>query len=316
MNKPFDFFKTYKNTVLWTGGLIAAYYFIFLVLFGFNLFSLTDWSYLASAHLRGFGGLVFGVLILSALPLVVATTVVTMRKPLFTLSGFKKKKKAPATDNKKEAALVQPEPEKPLPTNLPPELKTAFLRARQIVRENPALALEIKNADQHVSEQIPSAPVISDTLVSGLPLPNDFDFLTSDDTIDTDMPVIPVFKEIDFEKSGNQVEPDVTSVSSKLIDYLEKKNYTVTKDGDVIVANGMVIVTHADSDFWIADTEDWFAAGKQKKSPIMDVIGIADRQNLSPVLYLAEQNIMDLDKHIAEWESQGVKVITKPSDID
>lgn len=77
----------------------------------------------------------------------------------------------------------------------------------------------------------------------------------------------------------------------------------------------MAIALHDDSDFWIADDDNWFAAGKQKSSPIAEAIAIAQHHNISPAIYLAEKNIMDLDAKTAEWEKNGVRVVKKLSDI-
>jgi hypothetical protein len=106
-----------------------------------------------------------------------------------------------------------------------------------------------------------------------------------------------------------------TAEKTPLIEHLENNNYDYIADGDIIVANGLAIATHADSDFWIADNDDWFAAGKQKPSPISAAVAAAAKHNATPAIYLAAKNIMDIDGRIADWESQGVTVLADLSGI-
>ena len=49
-------------------------------------------------------------------------------------------------------------------------------------------------------------------------------------------------------------------------------------------------------DFWIADEIDWFAPGKQKPSPIVELFTAARDNGVRPILYLAAKNVMDLEK--------------------
>ena len=124
-----------------------------------------------------------------------------------------------------------------------------------------------------------------------------------------------MFKEISF---GNETknEKRETKDESKLIKYLNDKNAEYTTDGDIIIVSRLssfdspvAIATHDDPDFWIADGDNWFAAGKQKDSPIDKLRAAAKAANAMPTLYLATTNIMDIDNKITEWESLGVRVI-------
>ena len=85
---------------------------------------------------------------------------------------------------------------------------------------------------------------------------------------------------------------------------------------DFIATKKFVIYEHNDEDFWIMDGDSWFAAGKQKDSPIQELIGLAKQNELTPVLYLASQNIMDLDNTISNFESMGIRVVKDLSELD
>ena len=163
---------------------------------------------------------------------------------------------------------------------------------------------------------------------SNFPLPTDFDF---------DAPVeksAPVFKSLSFgpaEKSEDAVTESPTEPGS--IGYkntksvLKDKGFDISTDGDIIIATAkdkkFAIAVHDDSDFWIADESsqnddepiDWFATGKQKPSPAHAARAAAAKHNAKPVLYLAKDNIMDLENIREKWESGGVLVVTDPNDI-
>ena len=61
--------------------------------------------------------------------------------------------------------------------------------------------------------------------------------------------------------------------------------------------------------------DSWFATGKQKDSPIPELISLAKQNELTPVLYLASQNIMNIDATTANFESMGVHVIKDLDEI-
>jgi hypothetical protein len=91
---------------------------------------------------------------------------------------------------------------------------------------------------------------------------------------------------------------------------LDKTNTEYSIVEDIIVTKTHAIVTHNDSDFWVVDNENWFANGKTKPSPILAVKSVAEQHNVKPVLYLAEQNIMDIETLIPQWESDDITIIT------
>ena len=87
MKKILDFFNTNKYCIIWTLCYFFIVWAIMLWMFNFDIFSSTQWHILAHAKLRGFPGFVFGIMILAALPLYVATTILIYRnkKPLITI---------------------------------------------------------------------------------------------------------------------------------------------------------------------------------------------------------------------------------------
>ena len=84
-DKILNFFKNYKYVTIWTLCYIFVMWFILLFMFNFNMFVWQNWIKLFHAHLKGFPGFVFGILILAAIPMYIATTSIIIRtkKPLF-----------------------------------------------------------------------------------------------------------------------------------------------------------------------------------------------------------------------------------------
>lgn len=85
-------------------------------------------------------------------------------------------------------------------------------------------------------------------------------------------------------------------------------------DNGLIFATDMAIAIHDDTDFWIADADNWFATGKQKPSPIAALLRTADTGR-RPVLYLGAQNIMNIDELRENWQADGICVITSPDQL-
>ena len=77
-----------------------------------------------------------------------------------------------------------------------------------------------------------------------------------------------------------------------------------------------MIYEHSDEDFWIMDGESWFAAGKQIDSPIPELKNLAKQNGLTPVLYLASQNIMDFENIVKQFSDDGIRVITKLEELN
>lgn len=281
MKKFIEFLHTHRHALIWTVCYVAITFLILLLLFGFNMFSGDDWVRLASARLRGFPGFVFGIMILAAVPLYIATTTVIVRtkKPLFTF-GTTQDAKDESSDT--PAVVADAADNTPLPQNIPTELHGAFRRARRNIG---VCAESVFNRDITA----PDIPQTSNLKLqtsgeSGtLPLPDDFDFSVPETS------AAPMFKEINFDSPGTNTGTDT--------------------DNDIIIKDGFAIATHDDADFWIADDTDWFASGKQKESPIKRAIAAAEKENLKPAICLKEKNIMDIDDKIKQWESSGITVL-------
>ena len=146
MKKIFDFIKSNMIVVKWTAWYFFILWLILKYLFNFNMFSYHYWWKFFHATLHGFAGLTFGLLIYTAIPIYIATTIITYRKqeyimkiPIFSkldalISKIFPKQKietAPAeTENESE-----PEPEMEqtdeFPSDMPPELRIPFMRAKQ-----------------------------------------------------------------------------------------------------------------------------------------------------------------------------------------
>jgi len=319
MNKIKKIFKDNKYALIWTAGYIAVTWLVLISVFGFNIFSTHHWSFLLHARIRGFAGFAFGIMMLAAVPLYAATTylIIRTKKPIIALSAKKEEAKQP----EKQPAPPPAAPAAPLPAGLPTELKGAFIRARQNVSSRIVSDFEMKDI---AAEKQPVAAAGTAAPAGGLPLPDDFGAAAASNA--------PMFREISFGPSNDDSPAAVSPAAEKSILelHLENAGYDFSSDGDIIIASlgtpgaaRLAIATHDDSDFWIADdpTPDgaeagnWFAAGKQKTSPVAAALAAGEAHNAAPVLYLAQANIMDLDNKISEWESRGVRVIKQISDL-
>ena len=98
-------------------------------------------------------------------------------------------------------------------------------------------------------------------------------------------------------------------------EYLTQHGQKFTIENGIVITDTDAIITHADPDFWIADNETWFAAGRQKPSPADAVLSLSAARGVRPVLYLAQTNILDLDARRAQWRQDGITVITSPTEL-
>jgi len=299
-------------------------------LFDFDMFSATEWVKLAGSHLHGFGGFVFGILILAAIPLYIATTTIIIRtkKPLVTVKipGFIKRAFAPppppppapaATDIPARDATTAPT-EQPLPENMPSELREVFIRARRgtsIRATKTAFDMSHFAAPNDMSAQPDTYNNIHNT-DDEFPLPADFDF--SDDPAPALVPAsnIPTFSEISFDAPEPAAIPEQQSTPAPVMTDTPKQTSDDKTDGEFVISGDKLIASHTDTDFWIADDTDWFASGKQRPSPVAAVKARAAELGLKPVLYLEATNILDLNERIAAWESDGIRVVTDLKDLD
>lgn len=333
MKKITDFIASRRAVIIWTVLYIAAMWCIFYVMFNFDIFSLRQWAHLYRAELRGLAGFTFGVMILAALPLYVATAVITARNNalMFTIPvpGVIKRIITAMTPTPIEpaptAAPAAPTPDtnKPdaapaLPAGLPTELRGAFLRARSGIGREQFSSFNMRNIDAPSGD---SAPESTNTTAPGdLPLPTDFDLGDGDAPIADDMSnmAAPVFTEINFDDdddTDNDTEPSPID-DNPVLEYLDEKNIPVVAiDNDIIITDKFAIATHDDAAFWVADDTNWFASGKTKPSPIAAVRAAADAHNVAPVMYIPHPNIMDFDKKREQWESDGTTIITNLDEL-
>lgn len=299
MKNALKFLQEHKYFIVWTVCYTFVLWIIFQYIFGFNIFSLSYWNRLAHSRLHGFVGFVFGAFIVSA-PLIyisTSTLIIRNKKPLITIPLPKipkfwetKKVETPAPE-KTETEETKQDNTSELDENIPPEIRAAFIRAK-----NHPLNITIEQSE---SDTIEDNVTADDTT---LPLPPDFD-ITFDSEKTTDS--IPTFTDFLFD-----TDQDTTNNTSDITEYLNNKNIEFETIDDIIVTKTHAIATHDDSDFWVTDNENWFATGKTKPSPILAVKTIAEQHNVTPVLYLAETNIMDIETLIPQWESDDIIVIT------
>ncbi len=356
MKKIKELFTANRPAIIWSICYIIITWLILQLMFNFSIFSATDWIRLSHARLHGFAGFVFGILILAAVPLYIATTTIIVRtkKPLLTISvpakikpivdkvkDFIKRLTAdnneatshPETDATPDTAPTQSsdtDATAPLPNNLPNELKASFLRARarlslQSKIDNSTTQTKIPTPAPQANTGMETRPTDTTTADNPFPIPDDFDFqmdAPSDQSIITEAPV---FTSIDFDTSSEIKEdtsiatnpppvPDATA-NNPVMEYMQSKSIKASMQGDIVLTAKHAIASHTDNDFWIADDDTWFAAGKSRPSPIKTVIEIATGNNLSPVIFLGATNIMDLDERCNAWRKMGVTVITDITEI-
>ena len=202
----------------------------------------------------------------------------------------KKREKTKSESSDKQQSETKSDSDEPtLAENIPPEIRSAFIRATK----HP-LDIKINLPD---SESATDTDTTSDTL---LPLPSDFDITLDTEQDDT---TVPTFTDFNF---GNTTDTNTSDV----IKYLNNTDTDYTIINDIIITDKHAIAVHDDADFWVCDNEQWFATGKSKPSPILAVKSAAEQNNVKPVLYLSETNIMDIDTLIPQWELDGISVIT------
>ena len=276
----------------------------------------------------------FGILILAAIPMYIATTIVIARTkaPLFTIkipefikNAFKQipmeedvvDTPAPSETNTETTETAESKNDnvtEPTSTPIPPELRVAYARAREHISRTPVSAFDLGN----VTKQKKSNQTVSDTKVADtqdMPIPTDFDIDDVDNMIDS----VPQFSDINFDDDDTEIEindiQEVSDTIAPVVEYMKSNSISYIIDNDVVVTDKFAIVSHIDSDFWVADSEAWFAAGKTRKSPIELVKRVATEHGVKPVLYLGATNIMDIETMTSQWKSEGVHIVTKLKDL-
>ncbi len=327
MKKIADFFKANRYAIIWTLCYILVMKFILSTLFNFDMFSTSAWQVLVHSHLYGFGGFVFGLLVLAAVPMYVATTTVIVRtkKPLFTIPVPKFIQRAfappppPAPEPTPAPEAPQPKTTQILeygefPADMPLEMRGAFIRARRGAPRPQVSAFDTSHITNTPAPA--STPEADNTFADAadFPLPLNFDS-TEDNATATESP-FPSFTTINFDAPTEEpaapiLAPDETArpKNDEILQRLAAAGRTARPDGEFIICDEYLIATHTDTDFWIADDIDWFAGGQQRPSPVAAVIARATELKMKPVLYLGATNILDLENRIAEWEKDGVRVI-------
>ena len=303
MNKIQAFFQNHKYFITWTICYLFVLWAILYYLFSFSIFNTLQWQRLAHSPLHGFVGFVFGTIILAAPLIYISTSALIIRnkKPLITIPlpkislFFKKKEPTSPAPETKESKETTPDNTPELDSNIPQEIRAAFIRAK-----NHPLDIKINLSESNSTNDTVN---IEDT---ALPLPPDFDIsFDSEESPDK----IPTFTDFNFDENTE------TNNTSSIIEHLNNTNTKYDIIDDIIITETHAIATHDDSDFWVVDNENWFATGKTKPSPILAVKSIAEQHNVKPVLYLAEQNIMDIETLIPQWESDDITVITDINDL-
>ena len=326
MKRILDFCQQNKYAIIWTACYAVIMWSILFWLFNFNMFSATQWRILAHAELRGFPGFVFGILILAAVPMYIATTsiVVRTKKPLFKIPLPKFMTPvpidAPTTAPAPASSATDAPPPAPDTTpstpakTIPAEVRAAFTRAREHGAIFQKSAFDPSNADAPTARRAPDA--IPELQPAGeLPLPPDFDTPEFGGA----PTFAPVFSDINFDDDvPTAPAPQSATILdeiSPMTEYLFANGTEFTVENGLIFTDRDVIAVHNDPDFWIADNENWFAAGKQKPSPADAVLAAGAARGVRPVLYLAQTNILDLDARRAQWASNGITVITTPDEL-
>lgn len=326
-----DFDNDSWRAIAWTGIYVFIMWAILHYLFNFNMFSYAHWVRIPHVELHGFSGLVFGLMMLAAVPLYVATMVLTARN-----------KSLPVRIPLPNCLRPEPEPE-PVPMapvvseqdalpelrpGIPLEMREGFMRVRknygarqQSVFNKSVIMGTVKNATSQLNaaEKEPvleqtSAKVSDAGMVdtnSAFPLPADFDSEPSHNDFD-----IPVFSNIDFdEPEKNNEDNDTQSPVDKLYKYLTQARIDADVSDDLIVGEDFVIAVHDDKDFWVADDLDWFAAGKQKPSPISELMNAAKETDKKTILFLGCHNIMDFDTCVEKWRKDGINVVMNNDEL-
>lgn len=326
-----DFDNDSWRAIAWTGIYVFIMWAVLHYLFNFNMFSYAHWARISRVELHGFSGLVFGVMVLAAVPLYIATMVLMVRNKSLPV-------RVPLPNCLTPEPEPEPEPAAPivaeqdalpeLRPGVPLEMRESFMRVRknygarqQSVFNKSVIGGAVKNATSQLNaaEKEPvleqtSAKVSDAGMVdtnSAFPLPDDFDSETSGGDFD-----IPVFSNIDFdEPEKNNEDNDTQSPVDKLCQSLIRTGIDADISDDLITGENFVIAVHDDEDFWVADDSDWFAAGKQKPSPISELKNAVKETDKKAIMFFGEHNIMDFDVCAEKWRNDGITVVTSNDEL-
>ena len=317
-----DFCKAMKTPIIWTIGYTLVLWGILLFLFDFDIFTTAHWVRVSRARLHGLGGFTFCVIVLSAIPLYIASMsfIFKNQKALFSIPmpSFMEKlfsKPKPTTEPEPEPDTTTTDTDEEIPEHFPTEMRGAFLHARSHPNRINTPICNVCSVTPNIYPETQNTTPTQPELNNEMPLPPDFDdaFGTTSPTEPSTPTNIPAFQDINFFDDD---EPNNENIDNNVTEHLTKTNREFNIiDNDLILTNDMVIATHNDPEFWIMDEPTWFAAGKTRTSPINNLLNAAEQHNVKPVLVLLEQNIMNFDSKHTEWESKGITVITDLSNL-
>lgn len=314
MKKVFDFIKSNINIVKWTVMYFLCLYLILRFIFKFDMFSYAYWWKFFHATLHGFVGMVFGLLIYTAIPIYIATVIIIYRRKQMIITipfidkifGYvsklfpKKPQPEPPVEETKEPENKLQEPVIPeYPADMPPELRIPYMRAKNHMSFIGTISVYNKPETKQMEPKNENE--------SPIPIPTDFDI---SDSLDMETNDFPIFKDINFDDDDNDdAQEEETTLDNNTTKYFTTKNIDFETYKQFVATEKYVIYEHNDGDFWIMDEDTWFASGKQIDSPIEELIELAKQNGLIPVLYLQSQNIMDIEETTNNLESKGVRVI-------
>jgi len=333
MEKLKNFLKTNQLVIVWTIEYVFILWFLFEFLFNFNMFSIHHWIKFFNTTLHGFYGFVFAAMVYTSLPLYVASTLIIYRKkkPVVDLQVPEKIKKIPeniakniidsfvqtnepvSNESAEEKTESTPQPaqknDSQYPDTLPPELYVPYLRAKN----NMGLTDTLSDFNKQPENETISPTESTETPSESFPIPSDFDI---SDSLSTEQPQksesddIPTFKDLDFDSPIITQEPETSEKSENaVIKYLNQNNIEYETYMDFIATEKYLIYDHNDSDFWIMDDDNWFASGKQKTSPIPEMLKLAKQNDLTPTIYFESENVMNIEETKQKIESAGVHIL-------
>ena len=310
MKKVKDFIKSNVNIVKWTMWYFFVLWLILRFVFHFDMFSSYHWWKFFHATLHGFGGLVFGLLIYTAVPIYIATTLIIYRTKELVITipyldkviEFIRGKKA--TPEPEPTIETEPEKVPEYPDDLPHELRVPYMRAKNRLSFMGNVSVYNKQAKSE-PEQKPT-----EDIATAMPIPSDFDISESLDT--NEFSGMPNFTDISFDEPETKEE----NLENNTTKYFTEKNIEFETYKQFVATEKYIIYEHNDDDFWIMDNDTWFASGKQIDSPVNDLIQLGKQNGLIPVLYLQSQNIMDIETTINKLEDIGIRVIKSLDELD
>ena len=316
MNTVLDFFKKMVMVVKWTLVYFVVLWAILYYVFNFDIFLRIHWLKFCHTHLHGFTGLVLALVVYTAIPIYLATSMIIYRtqEPLITIPLLTKIKQyitkmftvqqTVAEQETKSETTQEQSTEIQYPENLPNELKVPFAMVKERILAGSASQFTYQKSDS-INKNDQQEPEQTE-----FPIPTDFDI--GDSLPDSS---VPTFTDINFDEP-TQDNSTKSEQENSVTKYFDKNNIKYEIFDKFIMTNKYIIYTHDDPDFWIMDTETWFAAGKQMDSPIPALLEMSKNKSLIPVVYLESTNIMGIDETIQQMTDIGIKVITDLSELD